>query len=44
MDWSGENKLCCIGHCRQNVFLWDTWYIDDKKKFNKGVLILLEEK
>jgi hypothetical protein len=28
MDWSDEYKLCYIGHCKQNITLWDTRYID----------------
>jgi hypothetical protein len=35
MDWSDEYKLCCIGHWRQNIVLWDTSYIDNKKKFKQ---------
>jgi hypothetical protein len=23
MNWSDEYKLCYIGHCRQNISLWD---------------------
>jgi hypothetical protein len=38
MDWSDVIW-------RQNITLWDTWYIDYKKrKLNKDVLILLVEK
>jgi hypothetical protein len=32
MDWSDEYKLCYIGHCRLDNVLWDTWYIDYKKR------------
>jgi hypothetical protein len=44
MDWSDEYKLCYTGHWRQNIMLWDAWYIDCKKKDSKDVLILLVEK
>jgi hypothetical protein len=37
MEWADEYKLCCIVHCRQNVVLWDTWYMDKERNLNKGV-------
>jgi hypothetical protein len=34
LDWSNEHELCFVDHYKQNVILWDPWYVDYKKKVN----------